>query len=108
MTGTCQHCKKKGSLARRGLCHPCYKIPAIRRRYPKIGEHGGKSLYEGVSKLPQEATDAPPASDRKIRVMMERVERGESVSHPEDNGTMTPESYADAKRRAERRGIGHE
>jgi hypothetical protein len=33
LSGPCHHCKRTRSLAARGLCHPCYKQPIVRRRY---------------------------------------------------------------------------
>ena len=38
-----------------------------------------------VVSIPGQATDAPPGSPRKIRVLMERASRREPLFHPKDN-----------------------
>lgn len=42
-------------------------------------------LHREVLSRPGEPTDAPPGSRRKIRVLMERAARRESLFHPNDN-----------------------
>jgi hypothetical protein len=43
-----------------------------------------KLAREPISQV-GEATDAPPGSPRKIRVLMERASRREALFHPQDN-----------------------
>ena len=39
----------------------------------------------GPESVPGQATDAPPGSARKVRVLMERATRREPLFHPGDN-----------------------
>lgn len=51
-------------------------------------DRGGNTMNErsrGPESIPGQATDAPPGSPRKVRVLMERAARRESLFHPADN-----------------------
>lgn len=39
----------------------------------------------GPFSVPGQATDAPPGTARKVRVLMERAARREPLFHPDDN-----------------------
>ena len=43
-----------------------------------------EQTYARPGALPKEPTDAPPGSEQKIRVMIERAERREALFHPLD------------------------
>lgn len=47
-------------------------------------------LPPGPVSIPGEPTDAPPGSTRKIRVLIERATRRESLFHPSDNLQRVP------------------
>ncbi len=56
-------------------------------------------MVRAPESIPGQATDAPPGSARKVRVLMERAARREPLFHPGDNmkrvlplpGVMEPE-----------------
>jgi len=61
-------------------------------------------MPRGPESVPGQATDAPPGSARKVRVLMERAGRREPLFHPGDNlkrllpvgaGSPAPEETAD-------------
>jgi len=64
----CQHCGREAEEKRRGLCRPCYDVPAIRDLYPS--EHrGGVDTSRGFT-LPK-LTLCRPGSE-KVSVLIER------------------------------------
>jgi hypothetical protein len=66
---------------RRGLCRTCYKKPEVRALFPAHhSAHGNHHAH----RLPVHPTRAVPGSEEKILVMMERLERGLQLHHPED------------------------
>jgi hypothetical protein len=82
----CAHCKLTKAITCRGLCSRCYSTPGVRCCY-------GRPATRGVGlgnapKMPVHPTDAPPGSERKMRVMHERLARGESCFHPLDARTL--------------------
>lgn len=81
----CRHCSNKKVSRPRGLCWRCFRTPGVKEKYvsgnPKA--HRGVGNRAGES-LPTAPTETPPKSPERLKVMMERAERGESVTHPRD------------------------
>jgi len=44
-----------------------------------------ETMVRAPESVPGQATDAPPGSARKVRILMERAARRESLFHPGDN-----------------------
>jgi hypothetical protein len=53
------------------------------------------------SPAPKEATEAAPATPEKLRVLMERARRGESLWHPQDSARDNPDRDRQYGRRTE-------
>lgn len=81
----CLHCQRHPGIQARGLCRLCYRLlpQAQRKCYPLLfrGEQG---IVSGHGRRPTEPTDAVPGTEKKIRVLMARAERGEALFHPQD------------------------
>lgn len=86
MNRDCIHCKKRKIARSRRLCVPCFNDKDIRERYPITSKFArrGAGIDNHGEKLPASTTDESPGSDEKIKVMIERLERGESLFHPDD------------------------
>lgn len=86
----CRHCNQKKANRPRDLCWACYYTPGIRDLYPptsKFARRSDRGNTNSDSPLPAEPTAAPPGSKDKMRVMVARVIRGESLFHPADQKT---------------------
>ena len=57
------------------------QVPVSRNFFEAI-EHGTTMEFEPSE--PQTPTDAPPGSIAKVQLMIERLNRGESIFHPDD------------------------
>lgn len=79
----CQHCDRNPVQRSRGLCWSCFYSPGVRERYPP-GHRYRRGIGTTRKRLPCEPTDAIPGTPEKIRVLMERVARGEELFHEED------------------------
>lgn len=79
----CHHCQWRKVEAKRhgGLCLKCFKDLEIRALYQEIPL---TKFVQKLPPLPAEPTFAIPGSQEKMRIMMERVARGERVFHPDD------------------------
>ncbi len=78
----------------RGLCWCCYYAPGVRDLFPitsKYASRGFAVTIESDPKQASEPTDAPPGSLAKMRVMQQRILRGESPFHPGDNSVVVLE-----------------
>ena len=81
----CVHCKKNKAQRSRQLCVKCYDNLEIRNSTPPVTLCGYRGLsYLRSPKLATLPTSALPGSIEKIRVMQERLSRGEAVFHPDD------------------------
>lgn len=83
---TCVHCSKNLCNRPRGLCWHCYHSPGVKDKYPSTSKYARRGVgnHTGVQPLPARATTAEPGTEEKVRVMMERAARGESLFHPLD------------------------
>lgn len=77
----CRHCDRNPANRCRGLCRDCFAIPEIRERYPPRNQRGAGSLRFN---RPCRPTAAAPGSPEKIRVLIERASRGETLFHDDD------------------------
>jgi hypothetical protein len=59
----------------------------------------GDASFYGPAKLPDRPTGAPPGSEEKIRIMMERANRGEQLFHPDD-GTLAAHALSASVRQS--------
>lgn len=80
----CRHCGRRPAWASWGLCNHCYDTISVRRlyinrAYPERERGVG---FEAPIKLPKPTSVLPGSA--KVRVFMERAERGEMLFHPED------------------------
>lgn len=96
----CLHCDEPRRIKSRGLCQPCYLKPKIRDLYPKApcgpSPETVAKKYKGEAKFasrgvgnepgrtPSYPTSAPPGTEIKLRVMRDRLARGENAIHPLD------------------------
>ena len=88
----CLHCHKnlrrktRGGVrcGSRGLCRTCYYVPEVRERYPRLRNTIDEDVVWTPERLPAEATEARPGSEDKIRIIQERLARGESLFGPRD------------------------
>lgn len=97
---TCKRCHEPRRIIARGLCGRCYSNPTIRELFPPISKGGRSKLSKAAhkktkrkeqdgdaveqGKLPSEPTIFPPGHPLKIKVMEERVRRGEMPFHEAD------------------------
>lgn len=88
----CRSCKKVRSNRPRGLCYSCYYKPSVRALFPSTSKFARKGAGIGVhcTKSSAVPTEAIPGSEEKIRVLMERVARGEDLWHPSDASLPMP------------------
>jgi hypothetical protein len=70
----------------RGLCWSCYYTPGVRDQYPSTSKYGRRGFgnFSGRGAMPTTPTDAPPGSEEKIQVLMERARLRQSLWHPQD------------------------
>ena len=82
----CRHCRKTKSNRPRGLCWSCYYTPGVRDLYPSTSKFArrGVSDFNGAATVAAEPTKAPPGSEEKVQVLIERARRGLSLWHPQD------------------------
>lgn len=84
---TCRHCHQKPESRPRGLCWKCYYIQGVRELYPstsKFARRGTGLRRPSFYRIPAESTQARPGSKEKILVMIDSLERGEHLYHPDD------------------------
>lgn len=79
----CQHCDRRPISRSRNLCWSCFYSPGVKERYPPL-PRTCRGPGNGRRRLPCEPTDAIPGTPEKIRVLMERVARGEELFHEHD------------------------
>jgi len=89
----CRHCQKTKSNRPRGLCWSCYYAPGVRELYPSTSKFArrGVANFNGAAPEPEAPTEAPPGSEEKIRVLMERAANKEALWHPDDVTVATPD-----------------
>lgn len=109
---TCRHCGHALVCRPRGLCWTCYYTPGLRDQYPSTSSRGlwsndPERRRTRQPPLPSVPTDAAPGSEAKIKCMIERLARGESLHHPDDAplGTAGLEPLPGDGRRRYRRGL---
>lgn len=100
----CVHCKKSKVNRPKNLCWNCYYTPGVKDLYPSNSKFSRRGIGNGCHpvKRPRKPTTAPPGSLRKMRVMLNRIKRLETVDHPRDAkdwGHATEEDKADQLRR---------
>jgi hypothetical protein len=83
----CVHCQVAIATRRRQLCCRCYADPQVRAETP-VKNHFG---YRGVAAKaprtsPAKPSRAQPGSEAKVRVLIARAQRGESLWHAGDFG----------------------
>lgn len=82
----CRSCNKVRANRPRGLCYSCYYKPAVREMFPSTSKFARKGAGIGANGIT--VSDRPtgelPGTEGKIKVLMERVARGEILWHPHD------------------------
>ncbi len=88
----CRHCHFGPVSRPRGLCWSCYYTPGVRDLYPSTSKFGRRGLgnFNGNGAMPPMPTDAPPGSEEKVRVLMERAQNRQALWHPDDAGMAGP------------------
>lgn len=86
--GDCVHCDRVDVIlfSTRDLCRECYKDQQVRDLYAvenKMAHQANRVISKGPTKRPQPTT-AVPGSLEKIKVLAERLARGEALWHPDD------------------------
>jgi hypothetical protein len=58
----------------------------VRELYPSTSKFArrGVANFNGAAPLPDSGTDAPPGSEEKIRVLIERASKKQALWHPDD------------------------
>jgi hypothetical protein len=92
----CRHCGERKANRPKQLCWRCHMgtvtSPSVRHLYPstsKFARHGVRDTY-ATARRASEPTAAPPGSEAKVLVMIERAARREALFHPLD-APMNPE-----------------
>lgn len=81
----CRHCRRRLAERQGGLCRSCYSDKTIRALYPvPLHKHAQRGLAFKGCRVPATPTTAPPGSVEKMRVMQQRIRRGEQLFHPHD------------------------
>jgi hypothetical protein len=82
----CRHCNRVPSNRPRGLCWSCYYKPGVRELYPSTSKFARRGVADHVGRvpLPDEPTDAPPGSEAKVLILMERARKRQGLWHPDD------------------------
>ena len=83
----CVHCRERPACRARQMCWTCYYTPGLRGRYRvahRASRKGEAADFTGPGREPAAATEAAPGSEEKMRVMEDRVSRGEKLHHPQD------------------------
>jgi hypothetical protein len=103
MIKICKHCQCCKVNRPRGLCWTCYYTPGVKDQYGPVSKFGRRGLGNHLKSklpLPERATSAIPGSEEKIRILMERVAKGQQLFHPEDlrkDGFELPEQRDDTR-----------
>jgi hypothetical protein len=89
----CRHCHRFKSSRPRGLCWACYYTPGIRDHYPSTSKFARRGLgnFNGDASPADYPTDAYPGSEAKIRILMQRAGRQQSLFHPLDSIVIAPD-----------------
>lgn len=86
-TGKCRHCGRERAVRTRGLCRPCYKTASIRRQYHCLTSGPSSWGFGHVApqqEIPPVPTQARCGTSAKLAVLMERVQAGVGLWHPND------------------------
>lgn len=83
----CGQCGERRVNRPRGLCWCCYYTPGVLALHPLTSKYSVRGLGHSDSKSPlaKMPTGALPGSPAKIAVFRGRLERGESLFHPDDS-----------------------
>jgi hypothetical protein len=83
---SCRHCRQGRSLPRRNhLCETCYRNLFIRLLYGAYQpKRGNRQQSRGLSRPPDEPTDALPGTEAKLLVMAERRILRRALFHRRD------------------------
>ncbi len=89
----CRHCHRSKSSRPRGLCWACYYTPGIREHYPSESPFARRGIgnFNGIAPAADYPTDAYPGSEAKIRILIERAGRQQSLFHPLDSIRLAPD-----------------
>ena len=80
----CAHCQVRKTY-RAELCRPCHYKPAVRALYPcGPARRSGVSVENQARGVAAGPTDAPPGTEAKVAVLIERASQGVSLWHPAD------------------------
>lgn len=90
----CRHCQKTKANRPRGLCWSCYYTPGVRELFPSTSKFArrGVANFCGTAPPPEAPTDAAPGSEEKIRVLIDRAAKKQSLWHPSDVTLATPDA----------------
>src|SRR4051812_18474589 len=84
----CQPCKHCGTMTRyyrRRLCRRCHEDKSVRDRFVQIRNTGSGAYFTGVPQLPPKTPFlAAPGSEEKIRIMMDRAEKRQELTRPDE------------------------
>jgi hypothetical protein len=83
----CRNCQKSNANRPRGLCWTCYYTPGVRKNFPSTSKFARRGLgnFNGNAPLPEQPTLAPPGSQAKIMILMERAAKRQALFHPLDS-----------------------
>lgn len=85
----CRHCGHPKVNRPRGLCWRCWHRPEVLVQYPSTSIYARHGVGNGgKGQLPRHPTAAFPGTAAKIEVLHQRAKRGESLFHPDDNGSV--------------------
>lgn len=87
IASNCKHCQRDRGLYSRGLCWTCYYTPEVRDQYEPAAapsNHRGLGIDVYAPDVPPEPTTARPGTIAKLHVLMERLEAGYALWHPDD------------------------
>ncbi len=88
----CRHCDEAVVSRPRGLCWSCYYTPGVREQYPSTSKYGRRGVgnFSGRGAPAAVATDAPPGSEEKILILMERARNKQDLWQPDDASLAGP------------------
>jgi hypothetical protein len=88
----CRHCKLRPACRPKKLCYRCFHTPKVRLKYGlkecdvEIDDYIHKGKVDKSKPLDKHPTDAPPGSEEKVEVLIDRANRGVALWHPLDAG----------------------
>lgn len=83
----CQNCQRDRGVYSRELCWSCYYTPDVRDQYEPMAtpsNHRGLGIDVYAPLAPPEPTTARPGTIEKLHVLMDRLEAGYALWHPDD------------------------